>query len=163
MKVKFERLHTVILFSILFITIGWIAPAGYAAYAPQDQYIEAHEFDAQDATTSADSHLICFDRTVRTGYTGTAITELLIVSDDGDTIEVDSRTMERYFQAGHRSVKARFPLPEYLEEGEYRYVLVTELRLAQGRVQREFTFHSETFRITEKNTKNHTKDSFDCG
>jgi len=164
MEIDVPRVHTAILFAILFVTVGWIAPAAYASYAPQDHFIQVHEFSAEDTTTDSDSHLICFDRTVSNGQSGKVFTELYLVNGhDNERVEVDSRTMERYFQEGRSHVETPFALPQHIQPGEYRYVLVVQMELAQGRVQREFSFTSETFTITDDptNTNTTTKD-FAC-
>lgn len=163
MKVEIKQAHTAVLFAILFITVGWVAPAAYASYAPQENYITVHEFSAEDTTTQAESHLLCFDRTVKHPRTGKVFTELYLVSDDNKTVEVDSRTMERYFQKGHRSVETSMPLPNHLEPGEYKYTLVIKMELAQGRVEREFEFTSQPFNVTEGPANNTTTASFECG
>lgn len=148
MKIQFQRAHLAILFAILFITIGWIAPAAYASYAPQSEYIEVHEFSAQDATISDDQHQVCFNRTVHNPSTATVFTELYLVQEGGERIEVDSRTLERYLQAGDTTVKTAFPLPDNIQPGEYRYVMVVNMDLTQGRVERSFEFTSESFTIS---------------
>jgi len=165
MKIEIKQAHLAVLFAILFVTVGWIAPAAYAAYAPPSQYMEVHNFYAQDATTTADSHLVCFDRTVHHGQSGKVFTELYLVNGDGSrTVEVDSRTMERYFQDGRRAVETPFRLPEErLEAGEYRYLLVVQMQLAQGRVTREFEYTSASFNVTEGEPTNISREQFKCG
>jgi hypothetical protein len=164
MKVFIKQAHLAVLFAILFVTVGWVAPAAYAAYAPADQFIEAHEFSAQDASVDSESHLICFDRTVENGRSGKVFTELYLLNNDGSrTVKVDARTMEQYFQDGTRAIETPFPLPEHLETGEYRYLLVVQMELAQGRVTREFEFQSEAFNITASEPTTTTTKEFQCG
>ena len=163
MKVEIKQAHTAVLFALLFITVGWITPAAYAAYAPQDHFIQVNEFSAEDTTTSADSHLVCFDRNVEQAKTGKVFTELYLVSNENKTIEVDSRTFERYFQDGSRAIETPFTLPPHLEEGEYRYAMVIKMELAQGRVEREFEFMSEPFNVISGPAPNSTTASFQCG
>lgn len=152
MEIQVRRLHVALLFAILFVSVGWIAPAAYASYAPEDQFIEVHSFEAEDTDTSASEHTICFDRTVHESHSGTIYTELYLVSDSNASIEVDARTMNSYFEAGRHIVSTEFSLPNDLQAGEYKYLLVVEMELANGRVQREFSYTSETFTITNNTT-----------
>jgi len=163
MKVEVKQAHTAILFALLFISVGWIAPAAYASYAPERQFIQVNEFSAEDTTTSAERHLICFDRNIEKAQTGKVFTELYLVSNENKTVEVDSRTMERYFQDGDHAIETTMPLPERLETGEYQYVLVIKMELANGRVEREFEFTSQTFSVTNGSAPTTTTGSFDCG
>lgn len=149
-----SRIMVILLFALTFMSIGWMAPALHASYAPNDSIIEAHDFTASNATTDSDEHYICFDRTVQYEATGTAFTELYLVNDGDKRLrtEVDSQTVDRYFQHGRSEVVTPIELPDDLPEGEYRYVLVVRMDLADGRVERAFTFESETFYISDNVT-----------
>lgn len=166
MKIQIDNAQAIILFTILFVVIGYLAPVMYAAYAPQSHYVEVNNFEAQNTTTADSSHLICFDRNIEHGKSATVFTELYLVNGDSNTrVEVDSSTMERYFQEGDYAVETRMPLPEHLEAGEYRYILVMQMNLAQGRVTREFEFISESFTVVDRNstqTESTTTKEFAC-
>jgi len=138
-----------LLFAISFALIGWTAPVLYATNAPAEQFIEVHNFDAQDTPPSAEYHYICFDRTVHEPSSGTVYTELYLITDDGKRIEVGGETMQRYFQEDRRHVVTRLSLPENLEPGTYRYALIVDLSLADGRVTRDFVFESDRFTVSE--------------
>lgn len=160
MEMKINRVHTAILFAVLFITVGWIAPAAYTSYAPDSQYIEVHDFNAENATTADDSHKICFDRTVHEPNTGTVFTELSLIHSSGEREEVSTKTFERYFQSGNEEVITGLDLPSDLKKGEYRYSLVVKMSLLNGRVAREFAYTSDSFYITDSN--NTTTAEFSC-
>lgn len=163
MEIDVNRVHTAILFALLFVTVGWIAPAAYASHAPESQFIEVHSFSAQDATTADDRHLICFDRTVYEPNSGTIFTELYLIDGETDTrTQVKTETMERYFQSGTSEVSTLMPLGDHIEAGEYQYMLVVEMDLTEGRVQREFTYKSDTFNITESNQTTADNNTFNC-
>lgn len=166
MEIKIDNAEVVILFTILFVVVGYIAPVMFAAYAPQGNYVQVNNFDAQNTTTSDESHLICFDRDIKKGTSATVFTELYLVNGADDTrVEVDSRTMERYFQGGDYAIETRMPLPKHLEAGEYRYILVMKVDLAQGRVTREFEFTSDRFTVVDsesQQTTNATTEEFAC-
>lgn len=137
-----------LLFAIAFSIIGWTAPVLYASHAPSENFIEVNDFTAQDASTEALSHYICFDRTSRQSASATIFTELYLVADDGTRVEVEAKTFDDDFiEKGRKTVAKRMTLPPDLEEGTYRYLLITELSLADGRVERAFTFESEPFEI----------------
>ena len=163
MEIKFGNAQIVLLFAILFVVVGHFAPVAFAAYAPQSHYVDVHEFSAQNTTTASDTHLICLDRTMESGRTGTAYTELYLVTEDGTRVEVDSNTMERYFQGGRHHVKTEVSLPNNLQAGEYKYMLVIKMDLAQGRVAREFAFTSQKFTIEESGAEvKPDYDEFSC-
>jgi hypothetical protein len=145
------RVAVILLFAISFTVIGWIAPVLYATYMPSDMVIEEHSFSAQDVQPDAEQHYICFDRTVNRPASGQVFTELYLVSDgDPDSrTEIESRSMERFFQQGRTQVVTPLDLPGDLQEGKYRYLLVVKLDLADGRVERAFTFESQPFIISE--------------
>jgi len=146
-EVKLGRIAVILLFAMTFTLIGWVSPVLYATYTPDNQVIEAHSFTAQDVNPEAEQHHICFDRTVYQQSSGQVFTELYLVSDgDPDNrTEIESRSMERYFQGGRATVETPLDLPEQLEEGTYRYLLVIQMDMADGRVERLFTFESEPF------------------
>lgn len=161
MEIKITRVHTAILFAILFLGIGWMAPAAYTSYAPQDQFITVHEYSAENAQVGDSQHLVCFDRTVHRAKSGTIFTELYLVDGSDKRVEIESHTMERYFQDGRTTVETRMSLPENLEPGTYRYILVIEMDLTRGRVQREFEFTSEPFEI-ENSSQSDVGSNFSC-
>ena len=150
-RITNARLAVILLFTISFTLMGWVAPVMYASYAPTDHIIEAHSFEAQDTHPSADSHYLFFDRTMKQATSGQVFTELYLVSDrdPNSRTEIESRTMERYFQQGRHEVITPLSLPKDLDEGKYRYLLVVKLDMADGRVERAFTFTSETFNVSE--------------
>lgn len=142
------RVAIILLFAIAFTMVGSFAPVMYAAYLPQDQIIEKHSFVATDTTTSAGEHHACFDRTVHRPASGETIVELYILSESGDRVEVDSRSSDNYYHPGRDSVLLTMALPEDLRAGTYRYVLVAEMKLANGQVTRSFAFESTTFNVS---------------
>jgi hypothetical protein len=161
MNVEITKAHLIILFVILFMSVGWIAPAAYASYAPQDSYIEVHEFSAAHTTTTAESHAVCFNRTVENPRTASVLTELYLIDGDGDRLEVDSRLTEEYFEEGELTIVTDISLPDSVIPGEYRYIMVVEMDLAQGRITRQFEFTSDKFTITESDeTRTSTNTSY---
>jgi len=144
-----SRIIVILMFAITFTLIGWISPVLYASHVPQDQVIEAHEFTAQDTTPDADQHYICFDRTVEQASAAETFAELYLLDRDGNRVEIASQSEYRYFQQGRERVVTPLQLPDDLAEGEYRYVLVANFNLADGRVERTFAFESEPFVIND--------------
>ena len=148
-KLSRYRIAVILLFAITFTLVGTFAPVLYAANVPQDQVIQVHEFTAQDTTTTEDSHYICFDRTVHEASSAETFTELYLLTDDGQRVEIESRSNDRYFQSGQAQVVTPLDLPDDLAEGEYRYVIVARFDMADGRVERTFAFESEPFHIND--------------
>jgi hypothetical protein len=150
--VDYARIIVVLLFVIAFTLIGWISPVVYATHVSNDALIEGHDFEASDATVTDNSHIVCFNRTVHYSSPGITYSELYLVNDNGDSIETKLTTNvnRRYFESGHNTVLTSFELPDELEAGEYRYILVIELEMSDGRVTRALTFESDTFQITER-------------
>lgn len=141
------RIAVILLFAITFAVIGSAAPVLYATNVPQNQIIDVHEFDADDTTTNSDSHYVCFDRTVKYSTSAKVFTELYLVDKDGERVEVQSETMYRYLQEGRTEVVSIFTLPEKIAAGEYQYILVLQMNMADGRVTRDLVFNSNTFAI----------------
>lgn len=162
--VNLARVAVILLFAVTFTLIGWLSPVLYATYIPADEVMEVHGFEAQDTTTGSDKHYICFDRTVHRETTGTVFTELYLVSEDGDKqrVEVQSDAVERYFQGGRTEVVTPFTLPPDLRAGEYQYLLVIKMELADGRVTRAMTYDSEPFTISDGPKQNATRPTT-CG
>lgn len=163
-QMNLARIAVILLFAISFTLVGWFSPMMYATYAPGDRIIEEHSFEAQDVQPSADQHYLCFDRTVHQPTTGQVFTELYLVSDDNpeSRTEIESKTMERYFQDGRAHVVTPLDLPDSLEEGEYRYLLVLKMDLADGRVERVFTFESDKFTVSEDVADRQTERPITC-
>lgn len=152
MKVDIQKLHVAVLFASFFIIIGWVAPLAYGAYAPQSQFIEVHDFHAEDTTTANDTHTLYLDRTVKGGYSGSLYLALVPVDDGEYGQAVESWTTEnRFYHQGNRSVSSQAPIPDNADAGTYQYFLIIEFDLSQNRIKREFRFWSEPFTITKAN------------
>lgn len=139
----------VLLFALSFMSVGWLAPAMYAAYGPSDEYMTVHSFEANNASIGQVDHVACFERTASVDTTGIVFTELTLIGESGDRIQVLSKTDERFVQQGHSTVKVRTDIPESINPGVYRYERAYEVSLANGRVIRTFSFESEKFTIKE--------------
>lgn len=146
--VNYWRVAMILMFVITFTVVGWMAPVVVASNIPQNQVIEVHEFTAQDANIADDKHYICFDRTVHRAATAQTFTELYMIGEDGQRVEIESNSADRYFQEGDDTVVTPAKLPDNLMEGEYRYILVANFELADGRVDRTFAFESQKFNIS---------------
>lgn len=163
-KTGLMRLTVILLFIVTFTVVGWASPALYASHAPEDHFIEVHGFEAQNTTTSADSHLICFDRTSHQSASGRVFTELYLVDDESgeQRTEIGSMTMDRYFHQGNQEVVTPLEMPDNLVEGDYKYLLIVRMELADGRVTRDFAYTSETFTIDDDIDANESVKSFSC-
>lgn len=149
MQANLNSFATVLLFVVIFATIGWIAPAMFASYVPADYYVTVHDFEAENASAGAESHNICFNRTVKSAHTSDVLIEMYLISDDSRT-EVQALSRRSYFQKGSAVVKIPMDLPEDLEPGAYRYGIVSHAELANGRVTRRFSWTSESFYIGDQ-------------
>lgn len=150
---KQSNIVVVLLFAMSFALIGWTAPVLYATHAPNDRFIEVHNFEAQDTTVANDRHYICFDRTVYQPTPATIYMELYLTNGDRRTqLEVDSDRMSRYFQEGKHRVVTPVELPQNVKPGEYRYLLVAQLELADGRIERSFVYESDVFVVRNEST-----------
>lgn len=154
-----HRLLVITAFIVMFMAIGWLAPAMWAAYAPANYFVEVHQFEAQNATVGDDGHLVCYDRTITQPGNGKLHTEIIQVDEDGTRDEVFIWERTEYFQGGRTTVQTRFPLPENLEEGQYEYRVTTTFTYASGRIERTFTAESEPFHIKNNSTAG---DNFSC-
>lgn len=156
-QLNLARIAVILLFAMTFTLVGWTSPVIYASHVPADQVIEVHDFTAEDTTTESDEHYVCFDRTVATGSPATIYTELYLLDKNDNRVEVDSNSMDRYMQEGRTTVIVPYDLPDGLQAGEYRYVLVTEMEMADGRVTRNFMSKSEPFVVEEGQATNVTR------
>lgn len=146
-----HTLLTVAIFVILFMSIGWMAPSLHASYAPEDRFIEVHQFEPNNVTVDSESHAVCFNRDVHEDTTGEVIMELYLLDENGVEREVDTEVFRSYFEAGDDVTSFTMPLPEErLETGEYQYQAVVTMELADGRVDRTFTWESDTFFVKEE-------------
>jgi len=151
-----NRVIVILLFVLLFVAIGWVAPVIYAANAPSSQIVEVHELHAEDTTTDAQSHTVKLDRTVHTdGSVGKLFIELYLVNEHDleEPVEIDSRQRYEYFEQGRHEVVAEIELPEQIESGEYKYRLSIQITLVNGRVTRSFSYQSNTFQIIDTEPK----------
>jgi len=152
MHKRFKTLLLVAVFGLLFASVGWIAPAMYAQYAPQDHYIEEHSFTAADVSATDQTHTLCFNRTIHRQSVGEVYTELYLIGDDGTRIEIKSDVNERVFQEDTRVVEMEIDLPDEIREGTYRYERIYVMEVAHGRVTRQFAFTSDRFNVTTDET-----------
>lgn len=145
-----SRLIIILLFTIAFTVLGSLLPVLYATYVPANMVIQSHTFAAEDTTITSDSHYLCFDRTVHDASTAKTYTELYLIDTNGHRVEIESVTSDRYFQHGRDEVITPLDLPDNLAEGTYRYILVAEFNMADGRVKRTFAFKSDPFTVTDE-------------
>lgn len=153
MNITLNSTELTVLFAILFVIVGYVAPLAFAAYVPTDYYVEVNGFEAESVPETAESHNVCLDRDVRSDQTGTVFTELYLVDgDSGERIEVGSMSSREYFEEGDYTIQETMDLPEKVQPGTYRYVLVIQITPAQGRVTRNVEHTSNTFTIYEDGT-----------
>jgi len=152
MNINIGRFFVIVLFVLAFTTIGWLTPALYATYAPQDTFIEANSFVAPDTTTAASEHTVCFDRDIHQDSTGGVIMEMYLVPEDGTPIRIQATQETQYFQQGSYTELIIVDLPENIDQGEYHYQRIYQMELVNSRVTRTFTFNSNIFEITNNET-----------
>lgn len=121
----------------------------YASYAPESHYVEGHSFTANDTTIEEETHIACFDRTIKRQATGEAFTRLYLVDEGGARTQVNSENQERAFKKGRHTVRIVTSQPDTIEPGTYKYERVYEMELSNGRVDRTFIFESDEFNITD--------------
>jgi hypothetical protein len=160
MEVQLNRIIVVLLFVIAFTTVGYMAPALYASYASSEHYIEVNSFTAQNATVGDDEHAVCLDRNVKKASSATLFVEMYMLDSNSNArVELSSFTLDRYFQHGETAVLTPIELPDSIEPGEYRYMMVVQVELAKGAVEREFEYRSDEFYVTNDARAG---DNFDC-
>lgn len=145
-----QTLITIAVFTLLFISIGWAAPIMYVSTAPDGHFIEMHSFEVEDTHVDADSHEICFNRTVHRPSEADITVEMLMVREDGAIVEKDSFEVDAYYQKGTNEViVTREIRTDNLEPGTYQYIESSELHYYDGRATKTITFKSEKFRVYE--------------
>lgn len=142
------RIIFILLFALLFTTVGWAMPVIYASYVPADEVVEVHSFKAENVSTPSTHHSVCLNRTVHNPSSGESITELYLIQEGANQkIDISSKDMDRYFRKGQNTVVTTSELPESIEPGKYQYLLVIRMEMANGRVTRDFVFESEQFTV----------------
>lgn len=150
MQNNLQTILTILLFIVLFMSIGWMAPVLHTTYAPEDNFVEMHSFEVQDTHVDADSHNLCLNRTVHRPADADITVEMLLVKDDGTIIEQDSFSVDAYYQKGSdRIIVPRAIRADNLQPGEYRYIESTKLSYYDSRANKEIDFTSEEFRVYE--------------
>ena len=152
---KLRVLAYVLFFTVAFMSIGWLMPALTATYIPADNYIEVHSYQTNNASLDDATHMACFDRTISAQATGEVYTEMYLVKngDDKERIQVTAESVDRHFEKGRATVRISTDLPETVKPGEYYYERTYNMELANGKVSRIFTFHSEMFHLTENSSE----------
>jgi hypothetical protein len=148
----------VLAFGLFFMATGWLVPAMYATYAPSEQYVEEHRFEANDTTLDQQQHTVCFERTIHQDTTGSVFTELYLVDENGERMRIQSKSKKSLLAEGRATVSIDVTLPKDMPAGEYYYERAYRINLANGRVERTFTFTSNTFNITKEPTAASTVD-----
>ena len=148
-----HQLTVICLFAVLFMLIGVYAPVVYATYMPQGQIISVNEFQAEDVTTGDDTHYLCWNRTMQNDRAVSVQSELLLLSEDGRTIEVDQQSSQQVFEEGQQSLLIEMDLPNDLVAGEYRYRFIVSIEMANGRVERNLFIDSKPFTVSDAETK----------
>lgn len=144
------RIVVILLFAITFTLAGTFAPVMYVSIAPDSNFIEMHRFDVEDTHVEADSHEICFNRTVHNPSDADITVEMLMLKDDGSIVEKDSFEVDAYYQQGTEEVVVTREIrTDNLEPGTYQYIQSSKLHYYNGRATKEFEFTSEEFTVYE--------------
>ena len=142
-----QRILIILLVSLLFLLLGWVAPAMFATHAPDSHFLESHSFVAEDTTTADASHELYWDRTIHEQRTGTVLIELTMVSSNGDRTDFQTYEQDAIYQEGRQATVMEQELPEDVSPGVYQYEMVVQMQLADGRVTRTFYVTSDEFTI----------------
>ena len=142
-----QRILIILLISLLFLLLGWVAPAMFATHAPDAHFFESHSFEAEDTTTANESHELYWDRTIHEQRTGTILIELTMVSSNGERIDFQTYQQDAIYQEGRQATVMEQELPEDVSPGVYEYEMVVQMQLADGRVTRTFFVTSDEFTI----------------
>lgn len=163
MEIDLVREETIVLFAILFILIGLTAPIVYINLAPEERFVDVHNFDASDTYVGAEKHNVCFERTVNRPSDADITIELILLRDDGSIVEEDSFEVDAYYQQGRRDVTIpRQIRDDEMNAGEYRYVHSVELSYYNGLATKSFTFVSDEFVVHETKEQLQKENSTKC-
>lgn len=146
---KHTRILVILAMTVLFIMVGWTAPAMFATTSPDSHYVETHEFVADDVTVEESTHQLYWDRTIHNQKTGTTFIELTVVSEETDKVTFDTHRKDAIYQGGRQTTVIEQPLPENIDPGVYKYEMVVEMQLVDGRITRSFHISSEPFVVEE--------------
>lgn len=149
-----STIKTVTVFAVLFLVIGTLSPIMYTNLSPKSNFLEINDFDADDTYVGGESHKVCFDRNVKRPADAEITVELLGVVE-GQLYEVDSFTVDAYFQKGEQdvSIERNIRRPNQLDPGIYKYRHSVTLYYHNERVTKDFTFNSDEFTVHESANK----------
>lgn len=151
MNIDLPQSETIALFSILFVLLGILIPIGYLSIAPDSQFVDVHNFDAEDTYVGAEEHTVCFDRTVGEPSDADITVELFLIKENGVIVEEDSFEVDAYLQQGRQKIEVIRQLrANSLEPGDYQYAHAVTLMYYNGFAERQFRFVSDEFTIYEK-------------
>jgi hypothetical protein len=151
MNLSIKRGETIALFAILFVLLGVLVPMAYIQVAPESQFIEVHNFTADDTHVQAEEHNVYFNRTVKRPAEATVLIEMKLIREDGSIVEEDSFDVDAYYQKGQEKIIIPRKIRERtsLEPGTYRYVDAVTLTYYNGLVERTFVHKSNNFTVYE--------------
>ena len=142
-----QRILIILLVSLLFLLLGWVAPAMFATHAPDTHFLESHSFEAEDTTAADASHELYWNRTIHEQRTGTILIELTMVSSNGERIDFQTYQQDSIYQEGRQTTVMEQELPEDVSPGVYQYEMVVQMQLSDGRVTRTFYVTSDEFTV----------------
>lgn len=152
MKINLNTAQTITLFVIAFLVIGYVAPIVFVSFSPKERFVDVHSFQAADTHVDAETHNICFNRTVNRP-TDVDITVEVILLQDNATIEKSSYEVDAYYQESSEPIIIERQLPDNLEEGEYQYVHNVEASYFANNVEKNIQFRSEPFTVHENRSQ----------
>jgi hypothetical protein len=162
MEIKLKKLQVIALFMVVFVVVGYTAPILHLTYSPEDNFVEEHSFTASDTYVNAESHTLCFNRTVHRPTDAEITVERILIKDDGSIIEEQSFVVQAYYQKGQQEVIITRDIDERLTAGEYKYIESVELTYYNGQVKKRLTFETDNFKVYESQKKFLNASDPDC-
>lgn len=152
MEINLSKVQTITLFVIAFLVIGYAAPIVFVAFSPEDRFVDVHSFQAADTYTDAETHNVCFNRTVNRP-TDVDITVEVILLQENVTVEKSSYEVDAYYQKSSEPIIIERQLPDNLEAGTYQYVHNVEASYFVNNVEKNIQFRSDSFTVHENRSQ----------
>ena len=146
-----KRIFNAILFSIIFIGIGYLVPFAVYTLTPANNYFEIIKYAPEDIIQGTNRQEIIYDRQVSKELVGEWVSELYLVRvDGGETQQFTQKGINIYeTRDSTRPLIVVVDIDPTLEVGKYYYRTSIEFDVGRG-VKQTISFTSETFYILEE-------------
>lgn len=144
-------LAAILAVATLFTVLGAFLPMAVHTYSPVENFVEVHDFSAEDQSIAADAIVVTFDRTAAGDYQATFTAELVRIGENGSRAWVDGWRRDAVIESGRHQMKTALPINEdsrqYIVPGTYSVRFDIQLQTGTG-VTRQLSVETPPFELT---------------